>query len=63
MFNQGDRVIVTLSNTSKTGVVQYKRMKPPEFREVECYSVKLDGVNHTGTIVPASIVRSANAQV
>lgn len=42
----GDRV----KTPRGLGVIVYQRMRPPAFAEVEAYSVKLEGVSHTGVM-------------
>jgi hypothetical protein len=57
MIRVGDRVIVESPNGDRAGVVVYQRMRPPEFREPEAFSVQLDGVSHAGVIVPVEKCR------
>lgn len=54
-MRQGDRVTTKLG----TGTVVYVRMAPPDFREIEAVSVKLDspsGSASVGTIFKAADV-------
>lgn len=50
----GDRVYTPQG----VGVVVYRRMRPPEFSAVACYSVKLDGREHAGAIFAAELVHA-----
>lgn len=58
MFDTGDRVNTTLG----PGRVVYRRMKPPNYSEVDAYSVKLDGKQHAGTILGAEKVWAENVE-
>jgi hypothetical protein len=59
-FDQFDRVKTNLG----PGTVVYKRMKAPDYAEVEVYSVRLDSppkpyhTHGAGTIFPAEDVRA-----
>ena len=48
-FNVGDKVMTTKG----LGCVVYRRLAPPDFNRVVVYSVKLDGVSHSGEIFSA----------
>lgn len=59
MFDRGDRV----STPDGFGTVQYRRMLPPNYSDVEVYSVRLDrkaegSSSYTGTIYKAADVRA-----
>lgn len=54
-FQQGDRVMTPRG----AGVVVYRRMAPPDWVRVGAYSVKLDGVDHTGVIYGPESVEAA----
>jgi hypothetical protein len=55
-FDKGDRV----STPYGAAEVQYRRMQPPDYSEVACYSVRLmaqwHDCSYSGTIVPAAEV-------
>jgi hypothetical protein len=62
MFDKDDRVMTTKG----AGIVAYRRMRAPEYSEVEAYSIALDDKveatkhppfpSYTGTILPAEDV-------
>lgn len=63
-FKQGDRVEVQIGGVGKwrAGTVRYRRMAPPDYREVAAYSVRLDEKlsrpGYDGTLVKPADVRA-----
>jgi len=62
MFNQGDRVEAHIGDTWKPGIVNYRRMAAPDYRDPVAYSILLDEKanvpGYAGTMIKSEHVRS-----